>query len=204
MKYYISAFWKILTSWYVYAALFLDIISFLILSFSGLQIPHFIYGIIFGVGFLMSCVITVGNLLRELDNSNPCVISDDNLSLGGPNLSIDSISLINIGGGKARVTNISSDKIGKIRIIDDHYMESFLMEPQSIPHHIMINESKIIKGLGTTFAESSSIVKNWHKPFFIYVWYETMTSKDKFCTRIAFRSGEKFIRNMGWKQIKVN
>ncbi len=55
--------------------------------------------------------------------SSPLVISNDNLSLGGPKLSIDSISLRNVGGAIAKVTNISSDADGRIRIIDAHYME---------------------------------------------------------------------------------
>lgn len=203
MKYYVSAFWKILASWYVYAALFLDFVGFLIISSSGQKVPSVVYVIIFGVGFLLSCVTTVADQLRKLDNSCPQVISNDNLSLGGPNLSIDNISLINIGGGIAKVTNITADQVGKIRIIDNHYMESFLIEPRSTPLYIMVNESKIIKGLGLTIGESSSIVNEWKRPFFIYVWYESVMSKDKFCTRIGFLSGDKYIRNLGWKQIKI-
>ena len=203
MKYYASALWKIFASWYVYAALFLDFVGFLIISYSEIKVPSFVYVIIFGVGFLLSCVTTVAEQLRALDNSSPKVISNDNLSLGGPNLSIDSISLRNIGGGVAKVTSISSDVGGKIRIIDAHYMESFILEPSPTPLNIMINETKIIDGLGAAIAPSSSIVKDWKKPFFIYIWYESVTNKDKFCTRIGFRSGDKFIRNLGWKQIKL-
>jgi hypothetical protein len=203
MKYYASALWKILASWYVYVALFLDFIGFLIISYSGIKVSPFVYVSIFGVGLLLSCVTTVAEQLRALDNSSPRVISNDNLSLGGPNLSIDSISLRNIGGGIAKVTNISSDEGGKTRIIDAHYMESFILEPGPTPLNIMINEAKIINGLGATIAQSSSIVRDWKKPFFIYVWYESVTNKDKFCTRIGFRSGDKFVRNLGWKQIKI-
>ena len=203
MKYYASALWKILASWYVYVALFLDFIGFLVISYSGFKVPAIVYVSIFGVGLLLSCVTTVAEQLRVLDNSSPRVISNDNLSLGGPNLSIDSISLRNIGGGIARITNISSDEGGKIRIIDAHYMESFILEPGSTPLNIMINEAKIIKGLGATIDQSSSIVRDWKKPFFIYIWYESMTNKDKFCTKIGFRSGDRFIRNLGWKQIKI-
>jgi len=204
MKYYASALWKILASWYVYTALFLDFVGFLIILYSGLKVPSVVYVSVFGVGFLLSCVTTVAEQLRVLDNSSPRVISNDNLSLGGPNLSIDSISLRNIGGEIAKVTNISSDEGGKFRIIDAHYMESFILEPGSMPLNIMVNEAKIISGLGATIAPSSSLAKDWKKPFFIYVWYESVTNKDKFCTRIGFRSGDKFIRNLGWKQIKIN
>jgi hypothetical protein len=203
MKYYASALWKIFASWYVYVALFLDIIGILLTYFSGFKLPFVVYIGILGVGFLLSCVTMVAEQLRVLDNSGPRVISNDNLSLGGPNLSIDSISLRNIGGGIAKVTNISSDAGGKKRIIDDHYMESFIFEPGSTSHNIMINEAKIIDGLGVTIAQSSPIVTAWKRPFFIYVWYESLTNKDKFCTRIGFQSGNKFIRNLGWKQIKV-
>lgn len=201
MKYYLAALWKILASWYVYVALILDILGFIIIAYSDLQVSPAIYAIIFGTGLLISCVKTVAELLRELDNSNPRIISNDNLSLGGPNLSIDSMSIRNIGGGIAKVTNISSDEKGRNRIIDDHYMESFILEPGSAPLNIMINEAKIIKGLGANIASSSAIAQEWKKPFFIYIWYESVTSKEKFCTRIGFRSGEKFIRNLGWKQI---
>ena len=201
MKNYLAALWKILASWYVYVALILDILGFIIIAYSDLQVSPAIYVIIFGTGLLLSCVKTVAELMLELDNSNPRVISNDNLSLGGPNLSIDSMSIRNIGGGIAKVTNISSDEKGRNRIIDDHYMESFILEPGSAPLNIMINEAKIIKGLGANIASSSAIVQEWKKPFFIYIWYETVTSKEKFCTRIGFRSGEKFIRNLGWKQI---
>jgi hypothetical protein len=203
MKYYSAALWKILASWYVYVALFLDFLSFIVVSYSGMQVSPIVYVTIFGVGLLVSCVKTVAEQIRELDNSSPRVISDDNLSLGGPNLSIDSISLRNIGGGIAKVTNISADEAGRVRIIDDHYMESFILEPSSAPLNIMINEAKIIKGLGANTAQSSSIVRDWKKPFFIYVWYESMTNNQKFCTAIGFRSGEKFIRNLGWKRITI-
>jgi hypothetical protein len=201
MSYYSAALWKILASWYVYVALFLDFLSFIIISYSGIQVSPVVYMTIFGVGLLVSCVKTVAEQMRELDNSSPQVISNDNLSLGGPNLSIDSMSLRNIGGGLAKVTNISSDEAGRIRIIDDHYMESFILEPGPMPLNIMINEAKIIKGLGANIDKSSSIVRDWKKPFFIYVWYESVTNREKFCTRIGFRSGDKFIRNLGWKQI---
>jgi hypothetical protein len=203
MKYYASALWKILASWYIYVALFLDLIGILLTYFSELELPAVIYVSVLGVGFLLSCVTTVAEQLRALDNSSPRVISNDNLSLGGPNLSIDSISLRNIGGGIAKVTNISSDAGGRKRIIDDHYMESFIFEPGSTSHNIMINEAKIIAGLGAIITQPSSIAKVWKRPFFIYIWYESLTNKDKFCTRIGFQSADKFIRNLGWKQIKV-
>ena len=203
MKYYSAALWKILASWYVYVALFLDFLSFIVISYSGLQVSPDFYITIFAVGFLMSCVKTVAEQMRELDNSNPQVISNDNLSLGGPNLSIDSLSLKNIGGGVAKITNVSSDAMGRIRIIDDHYMESFLLDPGSPPLNIMINEAKIIKGLGANIAQPSSIVSDWKRPFFIYVWYESVTTKKKFFTKIGFQSGNKFIRNLGWKQIAL-
>jgi hypothetical protein len=203
MKYYTSALWKILASWYVYVALLLDLVGFLVIAYSGLKVPSVVYFIIFGVGFLLSCVTTVAEQMRVLDNSSPRVISNDNLSLGGPNLTIDSISLRNIGGGIAKITNISSDEGGRFRIIDDHYLESFILDPGYSPLNIMINEAKIIKGLGANIAQSSSLVTEWKKPFFIYIWYESVTNKDKFCTRIGFRSGDKFIRNLGWKQIEI-
>lgn len=203
MKYYLAALWKILASWYVYVALFLDLLGFIIISYSDMHVSPIIYLTIFGVGLLVSCVKTVAEQMRELDNSSPRVISNDNLSLGGPNLSIDSMSLRNIGGGIAKVTNISSDENRRIRIIDDHYMETFILEPGPAPHNIMINEAKIIKSLGANIAQSSSIARDWKKPFFIYIWYESMTTKEKFCTRIGFRSGDKFIRNLGWKQITI-
>jgi hypothetical protein len=203
MKYYSAALWKILASWYVYVALFLDLLSFIVISYSGMQGSPVVYVTIFGVGLVVSCVKTVAEQMRELDNSGPLVISNDNLSLGGPNLSIDSISIRNIGGGIAKVTNISSDEAGRFRIIDDHYLESFILEPSSTPHNIMINEAKIIKGLGANIAQSSSIVRDWKRPFFIYVWYESLTNREKFCTRIGFQSGDKFIRNLGWKQMTI-
>jgi len=156
MKYYTSALWKILASWYVYAALFLDFVGFLIIAYAGLKVPSLVYFIVFGVGFLVSCVTTVAEQMRVLDNSSPRVISNDNLSLGGSNLTIDSISLQNIGGGIAKVTNITSDERGRVRIIDDHYLESFILDPGHMPLNIMINEAKIIKGLGATIAQSSS------------------------------------------------
>lgn len=128
MKYYPLALWKILTSWYVYVAALLDLIGAIITYYSGLNVPPVVYVSILGVGFLLSCVTTVAKQLRALDDLSPLVISNDNLSLGGPNLSIDSISLRNIGGGKAKVTNISSDASGRNRIIDAHYMESFILD----------------------------------------------------------------------------
>ena len=203
MKYYVSAFWKILFSWYVYVALFIDLIGILVTYYSEFKVPYAVYISIFGIGFLLSCVTTVADQIRALDNSSPQVISNDNLSLGGPNLSVDSISLRNIGGGTAKVTNISSDAGGKIRIIDNHYMESFILEPGPTPLNIMINEAKIIDGLGAVITQPSSIVKAWRRPFFIYIWYESLTNKDKFCTRIGFQSGNSFIRNLGWKRNKV-
>jgi hypothetical protein len=204
MKYYAHALWKILASWYVYVALFLDLIGILLTYSSGVKVPSVVYVSILGVGFLLSCTTTVAEQLRALDNSCPQVISNDNLSLGGPNLSIDSISLRNIGGGIAKVTNISSDAQGKIRIIDAHYMESFIMDPgYATPHNIMINEAKIIDGLGNIIARPSSIVQDWREPFYIYVWYESLSDKKKFCTRIKFQSGEKFIRNLGWAPFNI-
>ena len=98
MKYYTSALWKILASWYIYIALFLDLLGILLTFYSGIKVSLVIYASILGIGFLLSCVTTLAEQLRALDNSSPRVISNDNLSLGRPNLSIDSISLRNIGG----------------------------------------------------------------------------------------------------------
>jgi hypothetical protein len=137
--------------------------------------------------------------------SMPLVISNDNLSLGGSNLSVDSISLRNIGGAIAKVTNISSDADGRIRIIDAHYMESFVLDPGPTALNVMINEIKIIDGLGGTAAASSlaPLIKKWKEPFSIYVWYESLGGKDKFCTEIQFQSGNMYIRNLGWKQLDL-
>jgi len=136
--------------------------------------------------------------------SSPLVISNDNLSLGGRDGSIDSISLRNVGSAIAKVTNISSDADGRIRIIDAHYMESFVLDPGPQPLNIMINEAKIIDGLVATTALPAPIVMAWKEPFSIYVWYESLDGKDKFCTEIRFQSGDRFVRNLGWQQLAVN
>jgi hypothetical protein len=145
----------------------------------------------------------VHELLQEMDNSSPYIISNDNLSLGGPGLSIDSISLINIGEGMAILTNITSDMDGNIRIIDKHYMEKKFIEQGTTPHNIMVNEAKIIEGLGADIVRPSSMANDWVDPFFIYVWYESLHGQKKFCTKIGFQSGERFIRRLDWERFEV-
>lgn len=200
MKYYILAFWKILKSWFVVVAILLDLTGALLTYIGELSLPSFIYIGILGFGFLFSCVSIIAKQLRTLENENPLVISNDNLSIGGSNMSIDSISIVNIGGGKAKITSITSDRFGKNRIIDNHYMETFILNVGA-NLNIMINESKIIDETGVNIKHTSSIVNDWKEPFFIYIWYESVIRKSKFCTKIKFQSGDKYIRNMGWEPI---
>jgi hypothetical protein len=203
MKFYLLAVKEIFTSWFVLIATILDLIGMALVFFGKIDLQPIVYIIIFGIGFLLASIIRLEEKLRLLDNSMPLIVSNDNLSADGT-----SISLRNIGGGMAKVTNISSDEKGKVRIIDDHYMETFIMDPGSTPLNIMINEPRIIDGLlrdnATKALPITSIVNEWKDPFFIYVWYQSLSGENKFCTKIKFQSGNKFIRNLGWEPLKAS
>ncbi len=203
MSYYASALWKMFKSWFTIVALLLDIVGVIVAYYSEFKVPSIVYLSVLGVGLLLASVTTLAQQLRALDTSAPLVVSNDNLSLGGPNLTIDSISLRNIGGRIAQVTNISSDVAGRIRVVDDHYMESFLLDPGSTPLNIMIREAKIIDGLAPTGGRLSSILNDWKDPFSLYVWYQPLNGKVRYCTKITFQSGDKFIRNLRWEKLHV-
>ena len=58
MKYYTSALWKILASWYIYIALFLDLLGILLTFYSGIK----------GV---------ISHLRKYIGNRFPFIVCDD-------------------------------------------------------------------------------------------------------------------------------
>ena len=157
------------------------------------------------VGFIFSSIHVVAKKNKYFTENIPQIISNDNLSLGGQNSTVNSINIQNIGGTIAKITSVTSDLKGEINIVDNHYMDNFIIGPNE-KLNLMINEEKIISGIlkNNKAVKVNTLVENWKQPFFIYVWFQDLTENYKAYSQIEFQSGKKYIKNLGWKIIKQN